>query len=245
MIYRHFIFYLRLRRTKSDALTGNEACIIIGVEVLFSTPEQVCPKIGKDSNYLENWRPISLTNIDAKIVSEVLAARIIPVLPKIINSTQTGYVKGRFIGEAARSILDVMDYAKNQNILGILLFIDFEKAFDSLDWNFMLLRSLNVFGFGPSVIRWIETLYTNISRCVLNNRLCSPYFEVKRGVRRGDPLSPYLFIIAAEIVAIAIQTNMDIHGLQIGKEEFKLVQYADDLTVFVPNIECKTCFPLA
>ena len=171
-------------------------------------------KKGKDRIFSENWRPISLTNVDAKILSKVIAARIIPVLPKIINSTQTGYVKGTFIGEAARSILDVMDYTKKQNIPGILLFIDFEKAFDSHDWNFML-RSLNVFGFGPSVIRWIETLYTNISSCVLNNGLCSPYFEVQRGVRQGDPLSPYLFIIAAEILAIAIQTNKDIHGLQI------------------------------
>ena len=107
----------------------------------------------------------------------------------------------------------------------------------SLDWNFMELRSLNVFGFGPSVIRWIETLFTNISSCVLNNVLCSPYFEVQRGVRQGDPPSLYLFIIAAEILAIAIQTNTDIHGLQFKKEEFKLVQYADDLTVFVPNNE--------
>ena len=67
---------------------------------------------GKDRNYLENWRPISLTNVDAKIASKVIAARIIPALPTIINSTQTGYVKGRFIGEAARSIIDVMDYTK-------------------------------------------------------------------------------------------------------------------------------------
>ena len=194
-------------------------------------------KKGKDRNYLENWRPISLTNVDAKIASKVIAARIIPVLPEIITSTQTGYVKGRFIGEAVRSIIDVMDYTKEQNIPGILLFIDFEKAFDSLDWNFML-KCLNVFGFGPSLIRWIETFYTNISSCVLNNGLCSQYFEVQRGVRQGDPLSPYLFIIAAEILAIAIQTNTDIQGLKIGKEEFKLVQYADDLTVFVPNVAC-------
>ena len=191
-------------------------------------------KKGKDRNYLENWRPISLT---AKITSKVIAAGIIPVLPDIITSTQTGYVKGRFIGEAVRSIIDVMDYTKEQNTPGILLFIDSEKAFDSLDWNFML-KCLNVFGFGPSLIRWIETFYTNISSCVLNNGLCSRDFEVQRGVRQGDPLSPYLFIIAAEVLAIAIQTNMDIQGLKIGKEEFKLVQYADDLTVFVPNVAC-------
>ena len=73
-------------------------------------------KKGKDRNYLENWRPISLTNVDAKISSKVIAARIIPVLPTIINSTQTGYVKGRFIGEAARSIIDIIDYTKKQNI---------------------------------------------------------------------------------------------------------------------------------
>ena len=130
-----------------------------------------------------------------------------------------------------------MDYTKEQNIPGILLFIDNEKAFDSLDWNFML-KCLNVFGFGPSLIRWIETFYTNISSCVLNNGLCSQYFEVQRGVRQGDPLSPCLFIIAAEILAIASQTNNDIQGLKIGKEEFKLVQYGDDLTVFVPNVGC-------
>ena len=199
-------------------------------------------KKGNDRNYIENWRPISLTNVHAKIASKVIAVRIIPVLPEIIISTQTGYVKGRFIGEAVRSIIDVMDYTKEQNIPGILLFTDFEKAFDSLDWNFML-KCLNVFGFGPSFIRWIETFYTNISSCVLNNGICSQYFEAQRGVRQGDPLSPYLFIIAAEILAIAIQTNTDIQGLKIGKEEFKLVQYADDLTVFAPmSVECAQLF---
>ena len=136
------------------------------------------------------------------------------MLPDIITSTLTGYVKGRFIGEAATSIIDVMDYTKEQNIPSILLFIDFERAFDSLDWNFML-KCLNVFGFGPSLIRWIETFCTNISSCVLNNSLYSQYFEVQRGVRQGNPLSPYIFIIAAEILAIAIQTNMDdIQGLK-------------------------------
>ena len=125
-------------------------------------------------------------------------------MTNIIHCYQTGYVKGRFIGEAARSIIDVMDYTKKQNIPGILLFVDFEKAFDSIDWEFMV-KCLDVFGFGPSL-------------------------------KQGDPMSPYLFIIVAEVLAAAIRTT-NIQGIKIGKEEFKLVQYADDLTVFVPDIE--------
>lgn len=78
---------------------------------------------------------------------KVTAARIIKVLPEIIHTNQTGYVKDRFIGEAARSFIDVMEYTKQQIMPGILLFIDFEKAFDSIDWNFML-KCLDVFGFG-------------------------------------------------------------------------------------------------
>jgi len=67
-------------------------------------------KTGKDRTRLENWRPISLTNVDTKIASKVIATRITKILPEIIHSNQTGYVSGRYIGEAARSILDVMDY---------------------------------------------------------------------------------------------------------------------------------------
>ena len=118
-------------------------------------------KKGKDRNLLENWRPISLINVDAKIASKIIATRIVKVLPEIIHTNQLGYVKGRFIGEAARSTLDVMDYTKKENIPGILLFIDFEKTFDSLNWNF-LLKCLDVYGFGPSLIRWVETVYANI-----------------------------------------------------------------------------------
>ena len=76
--------------------------------------------------------------------------------------------------------------------------------------------------------------------CV-EQRVCTPYFELQRGVRQGDPLSPYLFIIAAEILEIAIRNRSDIQGIKIGQDEFKLVQYADDLTVFVPDIESAKC----
>ena len=68
----------------------------------------------------------------------------------MIHSNQTGFVKGRFIGEAGRLIIDITDYTKSQNIPGLLLFIDFEKAFDSLDWDFMI-KCLDAFGFRPSL----------------------------------------------------------------------------------------------
>ena len=69
-----------------------------------------------------NWRPISLANVDAKIASKAIATRIVKVLPEIIHSNQTGYVPGRYIGEAAKSILNMMDYTKFYNIPGMLLF---------------------------------------------------------------------------------------------------------------------------
>lgn len=193
-------------------------------------------KKDKDRTYVENWRPISLINVDAKIASKVIANRIVKVLPEIIHSDQTGYVSGRYIGEAARSILDIMEFTKFRNIPGMLLFIDFEKAFDSLEWNYML-KCLELFGFGPSLIRWIESFYSNISSAIINNGIISENFELSRGVRQGDPLSPYLFIISIELLAAAIRSCAYINGIKIDSKEFKTVQYADDLTAFVSDIK--------
>ena len=95
-------------------------------------------KSGKDRVLLENWRPISLVNIDTKIMSKVIAARVKKMLPKIIHYNQTGYVKDRFIGETIRSIFDIMYFTAEENILGLLLFIDFQRAFDSVEWEFFI-----------------------------------------------------------------------------------------------------------
>lgn len=137
--------------------------------------------------------------------------------------------------EAARSILDIMDYTKTYVIPGLLLFIDFEKAFNSLEWNFMF-KCLEVFGFGPSLTRWVETFYSNITSCIVYNRMLSASFEINRWVRQGDPLSPYLFIIAVELLAVAIHSCSEINGIKIDSKEFKMVQYADDSTAFVSDI---------
>ena len=131
-------------------------------------------KKGRDITYLENWRPISLINVDAKIASKAIANRMKKVLPGIIHHNQSGFVKNRFIGETARSILDIMQYTDTQKMPGLLLFIDFEKAFDSVDWDY-LTTSLKAFNFGPEFIKWVKTFYKNVSSCILNNGFFSEH----------------------------------------------------------------------
>ena len=115
---------------------------------------------------------------------------------------------------------------------GKMTAIDFEKAFDSLNWN-LLRKSLEFFGFGESFLGWIRTFYTNISSCVINNGFSTPSFNVKRGVRQGDPLSPSLFIIVLELLALSIRKNDQIKGIAVDGSEIKLVIFADVMTSFV------------
>ena len=123
-------------------------------------------KKGKDRSFLDNWRPISLVNVDAKIMSKAIATRIKNVLPNIIHHNQTGFIEDRYIGETVRSIFDIMDFTAKQDIPGLLIFIDFRKAFDSLERNF-LQRCLESFNFGPNFIRWVMTFYNNIYKAAL------------------------------------------------------------------------------
>ena len=164
-------------------------------------------------------------------MSKVIATRIKNVLPNTIHHNQTGYVKDRYIGETVRPVFDVMDLTLKENVPGLLIFIDFQKAFDSLEWNF-LLSCLEALNFG----RWVKTFYQNIQSCVIDNGLVSDYFTLERGVRQGDPLSPYLLVVAIESLAIAIRKNPGIRGITIGKEETKLLQFADDMTAVLCNI---------
>jgi len=89
------------------------------------------PKKNKDKTLLENLRLISLLNVDYKILTKVLAKRLGKVLPKLINADQTRYVKGRYIGENIRLIQDLMFYTYKENLLGMAIFPDFRKAFDT------------------------------------------------------------------------------------------------------------------
>jgi len=192
-------------------------------------------KKDKDRRLIKNWRPISLINVDVKIASKTIAKRLEKVLPQIIHYDQNAYVKGRTIFDAVRTIDDIMTFTKSSNIDALLTAIDFEKAFDSISWAF-LRKTLESFNFGKSLIMWVETFYKNISSCITNNGFASHFFQLSRGVRQGDPLSPYLFILVLETLANFIRYENKIKGIKINNYEIKLVTFADDLTVFLRDI---------
>jgi len=186
-------------------------------------------KKGKDKLLLKNWRPISLLNCDYKIASKVIAARIKQVLPKLVHTDQSGFVDGRNLSSSLRTVLDIIDITNYEKLNGLLIFVDFEKAFDTVNHNF-LFNVLERYNFGPDFIQWIKTFYKDIVSCVINNNVSSEYIKIERGVRQGDPLSPYLFVIVAEILSVNIRSDNLIKGIQCNTQEVKLTQYADDTT---------------
>jgi len=194
------------------------------------------PKPGKTKEYIKNWRPISLLNIDYKILSTVLANRLKEPLQYLISSSQKGFLKNRNMSECTRLIFDIFHEMESRNMDGILLLIDYEKAFDSIEWGFIE-KTLKYFQFGEQFIKWIKILYTDIESCILNNGHCSNRFLIERGVRQGDPLSPYLFILATEILTLALNRNEDIKGINIDNTVYLSSLYADDSSILLEDDE--------
>ena len=191
-------------------------------------------KKDKDKRFIKNWRPISLLNTDMKIISKVLSTRIKGVLPYLISSNQTAYVKNRFISESGRVISDILELTKTLALEGFLVTIDIEKAFDSVNHCF-LLQILRKFGFGIDFVGWIKTILKNQEPGIINGGKTTKYFKLERGTRQGDPISAYLFILVIEIFFIFVKNNPKVKSLNFFKHEFLYTVYADDTTFFLKD----------
>ena len=124
-------------------------------------------KLDRDKRFIKRWKPISLLNVDTKIISKVSSGRIKEVLPSLISSNQTAYVDGRIISESCRLISDILEITDLSKPNGILLTIDIEKAFDSVNHAF-LISILEKHGFGKKKLKWINVLLNNQESCVIS-----------------------------------------------------------------------------
>ena len=183
----------------------------------------------KNSEILGNYRPISLLNVDYKILTKALSRRLENVLGKIIHSDQTCAIPGRSIIDNCHTLRDILDYANAKNINGILLSLDQQKAFDRVS-HVYLFKVLSAFGLGENFVKWIKTIYKDIFSSVIINHFISVPFSLTRSVRQGCCLSPLLYVLCLEPLFIKIRNDNDVKGFQIpGRaEEQKISAFADD-----------------
>ena len=181
--------------------------------------------------YIKNYRPITLTNVDYKILTRCLATRMAPVLPSLIHRNQT-CVPGRSIATNTHIMQDLIDTITQEGKGAALIILDEEKAFDRMSHTFII-KVLRKFGFGERFVRWVQILYTDITSAVKVNGYLTKEFPIKRGVRQGCPLSALIYVLCAEVLGIEIRKNEQIVGYKYNrnKNEHKLTQYADDKVV--------------
>ena len=202
-------------------------CLLSG-RLSFSQRTGLITLIYKKGDKLDtkNWSPISLLCTDYKILTKVLTNRLLSVISSVVGSEQACGVPGRFSSENVHLLKDVVDYANCTNTGAALISLDQEKAFDRVDWAFML-RVLETMNFGASFCSWVKLLYSNIFSCVIVNDYVSGLFPVTCGVRQGYPLSPLLYILVAETIASAIRKDPNIDGFLLPNGlRTKLCQYS-------------------
>jgi exonuclease III len=220
-------------RTSGQVLTALNATFI----TLIPKEERV--------THPKQFRPISLCNVIFKIITKVIANRLKPILPFIISNEQSGYVEGRQIMDSVILANEVVHSLKTSNTPGMLIKLDLSKAFDRLSWQYM--RSvLESFGFSNSWVDWILALTSTPFFSILVNGSPSRPFHSSRGIRQGDPLSPFLFVIMAEglgrylkaAVSDGSLSGIPIHGLL---PEPSHSQFVDDtLLMITPTVKDAT-----
>ena len=152
----------------------------------------------------DSYRPITLLNADYKIIAKVLATRWEGHLTSVIDPTQTAFLPSRWIGDNVLAHLEEVDLLRDTATPGCLLFLDFSKAYDRIDRGW-LSRCMLALGFGPRACQWATLLHAGLSANVQYNGWLSPSFPVTSGIAQGSPLSPLLYVMAAQPLAAAVR----------------------------------------
>ena len=187
----------------------------------------------------KDFRPISLIGSLCKLLAKVLANRLKRVMGKLVNKAQHAFVEGRQILDASLIANEVIDSLMRKKERRILCKLDIEKAYDQISWNFII-SALQKIGFGCKWVNWIRWCISIASFSILFNGSPMGFFRSSRGLRQGDPLSPYLFVLGMEAFSLLIDTvasgghlpGFKVIGRNGGMEQITHFLFADDTLVF-------------
>jgi Reverse transcriptase (RNA-dependent DNA polymerase) len=190
-----------------------------------------------DISSIKDFHPISLLNCSFKIFTKILTNRL-HVLDWLIGVNQHAFLKGRNIVDNVIAAHEILHYVKQSKERGLLLKLDFEKVFDNVNWNY-LLNNFRQRDFDPKWIKLMEAILWGGHSAVLVNDIPSTYFECHKGVRQDDPLSLYLFLLAAEGLHKILTNGIDLgHFEGLGPSIFNNhrvlnLQYTDNTLLFI------------
>jgi hypothetical protein len=200
-----------------------------------STFIALIPKVDNPQS-LNEFRPISLVGSLYKILAKVLANRLRMVLGSVISDSQSAFIKGRQILDGILVANEIVDEARKCKKELLLFKVDFEKAYDSIDWNYLDEVMIKM-GFPTLWRKWIKECVGTATASVLVNGSPTDEFSLERGLRQGDPLSPFLFLLAAEgfnILMESMSVNNLFTGYKVGRSDPVTVshlQFADDTLI--------------
>lgn len=152
-----------------------------------------------------DFRPISLLNTSIKIITKILANRLQTLMPKMIRKNQYGFIKARPIQDCLAWSLEYLHLCHKSRREIVILKLDFEKAFDKVEHELMI-QNMQAKGFPERWIMWMKMIFNSGTSAALLNGIPRKVFQCRRGVRKGDPLSPLLFVLAADFLQTILNT---------------------------------------
>ena len=234
-------FYAKFRKFVVPILTKMYNSYLAEQKLSPSQYEGVISMLYKgkgERNIRENWRPLTMLNVDYKIFTKILSLRLEKVMNVLVHPDQTCSVPGRTIQDGILKIYNIIKHADEHDIEGLILSVDHKSAFDVIEWDYIF-KTCEAFNFGSNFVNFLKIIYKPgfTKSSVVVNGFLSDKFNVYRGIRQGCPASALIYSMTAEVLANLLRQTTMIRGIPLAGENARLSKYADDTNLFLQNFQ--------